>query len=550
MSSPFSTFTEKKIEKSSRKKLSKKNRKNNIQEFFKWSAISFVATFGYIIIAANFKGLSYLDDKYWVSTDEDYKENISIEKEIITTQEDVDNVKYKKKKTLPSLAKYLAFHSGFQPYNESYIVNTSFARPNSDDTTLPLIDKYYLTDKDFSNYSPGDFGPQLFRWLTGSTLAYPAKDVLNQLPDDSETEKADIFNGSLDSFASAGNFYSLFHNQSLFITQYIRSNNLLKKMIQNQTKEDKNYQTGGQQQGNESNGVFKNSIKAISGIMNTISDKFSELLGDDIAFVLWPFIFVLVILHSLLLPLINVGNSMYDLFMNPYPTSGVGFNGFKRYLGTDDKPLGSSFMAFNEKLAPYEIMKSTDLGTFFKNKGLQFLYFLVNLIWIPLVFAVAIVISILCNIRNFIFAVIDTIEKILFMSPVFFTWTSKTKDSDAINETSEFLKNKAPIAFGIWVLFLIIFAFTYLGNEFATGGILGLAAICIYFLDKNMQIFTTIINFVFGSEDDKQKEDTQANGIFERIFELLKKKPILSTIMISLIAGIVAASVVAGIYLS
>ena len=61
------------------------------------------------------------------------------------------------KKTLPSLAKYLAFHSGFQPYNESYNVNTSFARPNSDNTTLPLIEKYYLTDEDFTNYSPGDF---------------------------------------------------------------------------------------------------------------------------------------------------------------------------------------------------------------------------------------------------------------------------------------------------------------------------------------------------------------------------------------------------------
>ena len=97
MSSPFSTFTEKKIEKSSRKKLSKKNRKNNIQEFFKWSAISFVATFGYIIIAANFKGLSYLDDKFWVSTDEHYKENISIEKEITTESDDIDDVKYKKK---------------------------------------------------------------------------------------------------------------------------------------------------------------------------------------------------------------------------------------------------------------------------------------------------------------------------------------------------------------------------------------------------------------------------------------------------------------------
>lgn len=93
MSSPFSTFTEKKIEKSSRKKLSKKNRKNNIQEFFKWSAISFVATFGYIIIAANFKGLSHLDDKFWVSTDEDYKDNISIGKEISTTEEGVDDVK-------------------------------------------------------------------------------------------------------------------------------------------------------------------------------------------------------------------------------------------------------------------------------------------------------------------------------------------------------------------------------------------------------------------------------------------------------------------------
>lgn len=97
MSSPFSTFTEKKIEKSSRKKLSKENRKNNIQEFFKWSAISFVATFGYIIIGANFKGLSYLDDKDWVSTDEDYKENVSIEKEI---SYDNNNEKYKKKKNI------------------------------------------------------------------------------------------------------------------------------------------------------------------------------------------------------------------------------------------------------------------------------------------------------------------------------------------------------------------------------------------------------------------------------------------------------------------
>ena len=545
MSSPFSTFTEKKIEKSSRKKLSKENRKNNIQEFFKWSAISFVATFGYIIIGANFKGLSYLDDKDWVSTDEDYKENVSIEKEI---SYDNNNEKYKKKKTLPSLAKYLAFHSGFQPYNESYNVNTSFARPNSDNTTLPLIEKYYLTEGDFTNYSPGDFRAQLFRWLTGSTLAYHAKDVLKELPSDiTNKDKNAIFNDSLDSYKSINNFYSLFHNQSLFITQYIKSNNLLKKMIQNQTKESETYQQGGNPENNQqSNGVFKDSIKGISGIMKSISEKFSELLGDDIAFVLWPFIFVLVILHSLLLPLINVGNSMYDLFMNPYPTSGVGFNGFKRYLGTDEDRLGSSLMAFSESL---ESMEGTDWWTSLKNLGRKISYFVVNFFWALLVFIVAIVISILCNIRNFIFAVIDTFEKILFMSPVFFTWTSKTNEN-AINNTSEFLKNKAPIAFGIWVLFLIIFAFTYLGNEFATGGILGLAAICIYFLDEKMKIFGNIMKSVFGSEADKSTDDKQASGIFKSIYDLITSKPILSTIMISLVAAVVSLSVVAGIYLS
>ena len=540
MSSPFSTFTEKKIEKSSRKKLSKENRKNNIQEFFKWSAISFVATFGYIIIGANFKGLSYLDDKDWVSTDEDYKENVSIEKEIIY---DNNNEKYKKKKTLPSLAKYLAFHSGFQPYNESYNVNTSFARPNSDNTTLPLIEKYYLTDEDFTNYSPGDFFSQLFRWLTGSTLAYHAKDVLKELPSDiTNKDKNAIFNDSLDSYKSINNFYSLFHNQSLFITQYIKSNNLLKKMIQNKKKEN-NLSNLSSQEGGD--GVFKDSIKGISGIMNSISEKFSELLGDDIAFVLWPFIFVLVILHSLLLPLINVGNSMYDLFMNPYPTSGVGFNGFKRYLGTDEDRLGSSLMAFSESL---ESMEGTDWWTSFKNGSFKFLYFAANFFWALLVFIVAIVISILCNIRNFIFAVIDTFEKILFMSPVFFTWTSKTNEN-AINNTSEFLKNKAPIAFGIWVLFLIIFAFTYLGNEFATGGILGLAAICIYFLDEKMKIFNNIIESVFGGKQTTTP-DQQASGIFESIYHLITDKPILSTIMISLVAAVVSLSVVAGIYLS
>ena len=544
MSSPFSTFTEKKIEKSSRKKLSKENRKNNIQEFFKWSAISFVATFGYIIIGANFKGLSYLDDKDWVSTDEDYKENVSIEKEIKTESNDIVDEKYKKKKTLPSLAKYLAFHSGFQPYDESYGVNTSFARPNSDNTTLPLIEKYYLTDEDFINYSPGDFGSQLIRWLTGSTLAYHAKDVLQKLPNDSdETNKAQIFDTNLDSSKSINNFYSLFHNQSLFITQYIKSNNLLKKMIQNKKKEN-NLSNLSSQEGGD--GVFKDSIKGISGIMNSISEKFSELLGDDIAFVLWPFIFVLVILHSLLLPLINVGNSMYDLFMNPYPTSGVGFNGFKRYLGTDEERLGYSLMAFNQSTEPKE---GTDTKIIMENRFNAFLFYVINFFWALLVFIVAIVISILCNIRNFIFAVIDTFEKILFMSPVFFTWTSKTNEN-AINNTSEFLKNKAPIAFGIWVLFLIIFAFTYLGNEFATGGILGLAAICIYFLDKNTQIKEKIMNFIFGSEDDKSTDDEQASGIFNQIFELLKQKPILSTIMISIVAAVVSLSVVAGIYLS
>ena len=427
-------------------------------------------------------------------------------------------------------------------------MNTSFARPNSDNTTLPLIEKYYLTDDDFTNYSPGDVFSQLFRSLTGSTLAYPAKDVLKELPSNiTNKNKAEIFNDSLDSSKSINNFYSLFHNQSLFITQYIKSNNLLKKMIQ----KSKTNQTGGDDtesnpQGNESNGVFKNSIKGISAIMNSISEKFSQLLGDDIAFVLWPFIFVLVILHSLLLPLINVGNSMYDLFMNPYPTSGVGFNGFKRYLGTDDKRLGYSLMAFNQSTEPKE---GTDTNTVMTNSFNTFLFYVINFFWALLVFIVAIVISILCNIRNFIFAAIDTFEKILFMSPVFFTWTSNTNDS-AIDNTSKFLKDKAPIAFGIWVLFLIIFAFTYLGNEFATGGILGLAAICIYFLDEKMKIFNNIMESVFGSEDDKQTDDEQASGIFKSIFNLLTRKPILSTIMISLVAAVGSLSIVAGIYLS
>ena len=313
-------------------------------------------------------------------------------------------------------------------------------------------------------------------------------------------------------------------------------------MIQNKKKEN-NLSNLSSQEGGD--GVFKDSIKGISGIMNSISEKFSELLGDDIAFVLWPFIFVLVILHSLLLPLINVGNSMYDLFMNPYPTSGVGFNGFKRYLGTDEDRLGSSLMAFSESL---ESMEGTDWWTSFKNGSFKFLYFAANFFWALLVFIVAIVISILCNIRNFIFAVIDTFEKILFMSPVFFTWTSKTNEN-AINNTSEFLKNKAPIAFGIWVLFLIIFAFTYLGNEFATGGILGLAAICIYFLDEKMKIFNNIIESVFGGKQTTTP-DQQASGIFESIYHLITDKPILSTIMISLVAAVVSLSVVAGIYLS
>jgi hypothetical protein len=178
-----------------------------------------------------------------------------------------------------------------------------------------------------------------------------------------------------------------------------------------------------------------------------------------------------------------------------------------------------------------------------------FLFYVINFFWALLVFIVAIVISILCNIRNFIFAAIDTFEKILFMSPVFFTWTSNTNEN-AINNTSKFLKDKAPIAFGIWVLFLIIFAFTYLGNEFATGGILGLAAICIYFLDEKMKIFNNIMESVFGSEDDKQTDDEQASGIFKSIFNLLTKKPILSTIMISLVAAVVSLSIVVGIYLS
>ena len=53
--------------------------------------------------------------------------------------------------------------------------------------------------KDFSNYNLAIFS-QLFGLLTGSTLAYPAKDVLKELPSDiTNKNKTEIFNDKLDS---------------------------------------------------------------------------------------------------------------------------------------------------------------------------------------------------------------------------------------------------------------------------------------------------------------------------------------------------------------
>jgi len=65
-----------------------------------------------------------------------------------------------------------------------------------------------------------------------------------------------------------------------------------------------------------------------------------------------------------------------------------------------------------------------------------------------------------------------------------------------------------------------------------------------------MKIFDNIMKSVFGSEDNKSTDDKQASGIFKSIYDLITTKPILSTIMISLVAAVVSLSVVAGIYLS
>jgi len=559
MSSPFSTFTEKEIEKSSRKKLSKKNRKNNIQEFFKWSTITFVATLGYIMIGANFKGLSYLDDKDWVSTDEDF----------YTIVQDTSG-------SITNIARGLSIYSA--AVKNKFNNATGFAVHNSNKKGSPIEDSnHYLKYGD----GDGDFTLQDNSFLT-SILQFGPYEWENHISRNNNNGQFENFtytklsNVNMGIFNSIPNTLSATHNNSLFVNQYILSNSLLKSLITSSDISGNKTTIGGSNgnttdnngnttdnngnttdnNGNTSDTSGNNNtiVEAMLGAIKPLKDILNYL-KKDLKLFLWPFIVVSIILSSISLPLYNIGYSMYDIFANPRPTSGYGYNKFNENIKLSsvsdvDSSIKTIYAMFVENIRGFfsKGAKFNDegVGRYFA-KG--FAFSLIILFGVPF----HLIISILLNIPNFLFAAIDIVQKILFLLIPFAPWyfeMDQDKQNNAKNAASEFLKNKAPVAFGIWAFFSIIFAFTYLGNEFATGGILGLAAICIYFLDEKMKIFDNIMKSVFGSEDNKSTDDKQASGIFKSIYDLITTKPILSTIMISLVAAVVSLSVVAGIYLS
>ena len=485
------------------------------------------------MIGANLKGLSYLDDKSWVSTDEDFY-----------------NIVQDTSGSITNIARGLSIYSA--AVKDDFTKDTDFAVHNSNKKGSPIQDsKHYL------KYGDGNLTLQN-SFLT--YLGFGPYEFINHIFRENSTftdfKYANLNNENMGVLESLKNTWAATHNNSLFVNQYILSNSLLKSLI---TSGDTSVISGNQTTigGSTDNTTGNttdtsgdttigsgNTTKMVDVIVGMIEplNKILDYLKKDLKLFLWPFIVVSIILSSISLPLYNIGYSMYDIFANPTPTSGYGYNKFNQTIGISE--LNTIFTMFL-KLFDTKYDSTTVLAGFAKG----FAIFLIILFGVPY----HLIISILLNIPNFLFAAIDIVQKILFLLIPFAPWyfkMQKDNQNSAKNAASEFLKNKAPIAFGIWVLFLIIFAFTYLGNEFATGGILGLAAICMYFLDKKMQIFNNIINFIFGSEDDKSKEDTQASGIFKNIFNLLTKKPILSTIMISLVAAVVSLSIVIGIYLS
>lgn len=544
MSSPFSTFTDKEKEKTSRSKLEGKGKNKNIEGFAFWSGISLAFIIGYIGFGANLKALSLIKPENWLSTDKDFAQHFKTEGTLKGGDEPVDSDETDetpsptRPSNFKSLAKSIAYYSNFRSATTS---ESCFGRPTSDNSTHFLDGKYYSNPDDNTSVNAGAVEWMIkFFFLFFFGIGGNANSLCGSLGGD----KPDIINDPINVPTSkqvyaAGNSWEAFGrvleqmwNQTLTVRQYVRSNNLLRSTIADYEEAGKSSIKSEEGQGGGGAVEF---LSTVHGFFKTFNENVGSHFTKDVNILLWPLLLVLFIVFSIIQPIIMIGEAMYDSFLSNTPTGGASFKE-TLFPGGEDGPTTSQF--YNNGWWPFSFYTSDKTTTTVTNV-LGWAVAIWNYFLLTLTFIFCLIISIVYTVKNFLFSVIDIIEKTLFFI-LPFSWTFYTlKDNktlkDGFSEMAKFFTKNLKVGILAWLFILVILAFSYLGTEFAVGGIIGLLSILAYLIGTQTGIIEYLQKLLGTNE---QNVAADGKSVFDNIIELFSQKPFFTTFVITFIAGI------------
>jgi hypothetical protein len=385
MSSPFSTFTDKGKEKTSRNKLKGKEMKKNVQGFAMWSGISLAIILGYIGFGANLKALSFIEPSNWLASDKDFINSFKDqdgckdplkggdgETTSAGEKEVEDNIK---NTTISSLAKYIAKLSNEIP--DPSMGPECFGRPTSSDSEKSLICSN-TDDQNGLYYQVKNVNDEniILKWITyilsigGASAGFALCGSIdkNNGPSSSQFYGGGGVQGE-ESIGPGGIIQRLFQqiqNQTLCVRQYVRTNQFLKTFLSdkvgtksfNRKKEQEEEEEGNQNGGSEEDNNIAKMLKKASEGFKFFNDNITTYFSEDLIILLWPLLLVGVIIVSILQPFILLFDAMRDIFFSKNPIGGVSigqencFDTVNERFWDGDGPL-SGFKMYSEATSGY-----------------------------------------------------------------------------------------------------------------------------------------------------------------------------------------------------
>ena len=554
MSSPFSTFTDKGKEKTSRNKLKGKEMKKNVQGFAMWSGISLAIILGYIGFGANLKALSFIEPSNWLASDTDFINSFKDQDGCKDPQkggddettpaeekEVDDNIK---NTTISSLAKYIAKLSNEIP--DPTMAPECFGRPTSSNSEKTLkcttdLNGLYYQVKDVNDESI------ILKWITyglSGFSATPGFALCGSIDRNNDDTSSQFYGGGgvagEESIGAGGIIQRLFQqiqNQTLCVRQYVRTNQFLKTFLSdkvgtksfNRKKEQEEEEEGENQNGGseEDNNIAKMLKKASEGF-KFFNDNITTYFSEDLIILLWPLLLVGVIIVSILQPFILLFDAMRDIFFSKNPIGGVSIGQadcfedgkLNERFWDGDAIYKGIFKMFTEATSGYD----APVKLFWNSSYLLFTF----IFWF--------IFAIIMSTKNFVFSIIDVLEKTLFFI-LPFSWKNYNMQQgvSGFTEMAKFFTKNLKVGILAWLFILVILAFSYLGTEFAVGGIFGLLAIAGYLIGTKTGILN-YLQILLGTGKSKDPDD--GKSVFDSILELFSQKPFFTTFVITFIAGI------------